>query len=81
MIGNPKILQTAVSNQVQIDDDNLDMSNLKEYADEKLCVSKIIIVFTSDRGENTVGKGDNAGKQHFLLFLPIVFKGLLFFEC
>ena len=32
------------------------------------------IIFVFDRVENTVGKGGNAGYQHFLPF-PCVFKG------
>ena len=40
--------------------------------DDKLNVPKMVIsVF--DRDENIVGKGENAGNQHFLLF-PHVFK-------
>ena len=35
--------------------------------DVKLKVVKMII-FVFDRVENTVGKGENAGYQHFLLF-------------
>ena len=50
----------------------LNWSNLKEFADDKL-LKIIFLVF--DRVENTVGKGENAGYQHFLLFLS-VFKGL-----
>ena len=41
----------------------LDMIKLKAFADEKLNV----LIF--DREANTVGKGENAGYQHFLLFL------------
>ena len=45
----------------------LDWSKLKAFADEKLKVAKIMIpVF--DSVENNVGKGENAGYQHFLLF-------------
>ena len=43
------------------------LDNLKRFADNKLDVAKIILsVF--DRIENTVGKWDNAGYKHFLLF-------------
>ena len=45
----------------------LDVSKLKAVADDKLRVSKITISLF-DSVENTVGKGENAGFQHFLLF-------------
>ena len=42
-------------------------SKLKAFADVKSNVAKLMIsVF--NRVENTVGKGENAGYQHFLLF-------------
>ena len=41
----------------------LDPSKLKAFADEKFKVMKFIL----ERVEN-VGKGENAGYQHFLLF-------------
>ena len=46
----------------------LDMTKLKAFADDKLNVATIMISLF-DRVENTVGKGENAGYQHFLLFL------------
>ena len=50
------------------DDKILDWSKLEAFADDKLNVAKITIsVFESV--ENIVGKGENAGYQHFLLFL------------
>ena len=49
------------------DDTILDWSKLKEFADDKIKVLKIII-FVFDRVENTVGNRENAGYQHFLLF-------------
>ena len=45
----------------------LDMTKLKAFADNKLNVAKINISLC-DRVENTVGKEENAGYQHFLLF-------------
>ena len=45
----------------------LDLTKLKSFADNKLKVAKITI-FLFDRAENTGGKGENAGYQHFLLF-------------
>ena len=47
----------------------LDFSKLKAFADDKIRVSV--------REENIVGKGENAGYQHFLLFPNNVFKSLL----
>ena len=46
----------------------LDVTKLKAFADNKINVAQMMIpVF--DRVENIVGKGENAGYQHFLLFL------------
>ena len=45
----------------------LGWTNLKAFADVKLTVAKKMISLT-DRVENIVGKGENAGYQHFLLF-------------
>ena len=45
----------------------LDRTKLKAFADDKLNVTKMTIS-SFDRVENTVGKGENAGNQHFLLF-------------
>ena len=45
----------------------LDWSKLKVFADNKIKVLKMMI-FVFDRVENTVGKGENVGYQHFLLF-------------
>ena len=50
----------------------LDLSKLEAFADEKLKVTKIMKLLF-DRVENIVGKGENAGYQHFLLF-PICFQ-------
>ena len=46
----------------------LDVTKLKAFADDKLNVTTMTI-FLFDRAENTVGKVENAGYQHFLLFL------------
>ena len=48
-------------------DKNLDWSKLKALADDKIKVLKMII-FVFDSVENILGKGENAGYQHFLLF-------------
>ena len=45
----------------------LDPSKLKAFSDDKIKVPKTTI-FVFDRVENIVGKGENAGYQHFLLF-------------
>ena len=44
----------------------LDVTKLKAFADDKIHVAQMISDF--DRVENIVGKGENAGYQHFLLF-------------
>ena len=50
-----------------LQNDVLDWHKFKAFADDKLNVAKIMnSVF--DRIENIVGKGENAGYQHFLLF-------------
>ena len=45
----------------------LNMTKLKAFADEKSKLAKMMISLF-DRLENTVGKGENAGYQHFLFF-------------
>ena len=49
-------------------------STLKAFADDKLNVDKMAMSLL-DRLENTVGKGENAGYQHFF-FSHSVFQGL-----
>ena len=46
----------------------LDWSKLKTFADDKTNVKKKFKLCLG-RVENIVGKGENAGYQHFLLFL------------
>ena len=53
------------------------MSKLKTFADDILNVAKMTNSLC-DRVENTVGKGENAGYQHFLLF-PQCFSKPFFF--
>ena len=48
-------------------DKSFDVTNLKAFADDKFIVAKMTISLFY-RIENTVGKGENAGYQHFLLF-------------
>ena len=45
----------------------LDWSKLKAFAEDKIKVTEKL-KFVLGRVENTVGKGENAGYQHFLLF-------------
>ena len=45
----------------------LDQSKLKAFADDKIDFVEMMI-YILDMVENTVGKGENAGYQHFLLF-------------
>ena len=45
----------------------LDVTKLKAFADNKLNMTKTMISLF-ERVENSVGKGENAGYQHFLLF-------------
>ena len=48
---------------------------MKAFADNKLIVTQVMISFI-EWEENTLGKGENAGYQHFLLF-PVFSKVLL----
>ena len=50
------------------------LSKMKAFADYGMNVAKMMI-YLFDRAENIVGKGENAGYQHFLLF-PQFSKGL-----
>ena len=45
----------------------LALSKFKAFVDNNFNVAQIMHFFF-DRLENTVGKGENAGYQHFLLF-------------
>ena len=47
--------------------ESLDVTKLKAFADDKIKVAKMRISFFQ-RVENSVGKGENVGYQHFLLF-------------
>ena len=46
---------------------NLTRSELKAFTGEKLNIN-IMMISVFDRVDNIVGKGENAGTQHFLLF-------------
>ena len=56
-----KLLNSLPNNKI------LDETKLSAHADDKLNVAKMMISLF-DGVENTVGKGENAGYQHFLLF-------------
>ena len=58
------------------DDKILDQSKLEAFADDKINVTKKL-KFVMGRVENIVGKGENAGDEHFLLF-PQCFQKLSF---
>ena len=45
----------------------LDLSKLEAFAEDKFVTAKMVIS-VSNRVKNVVGKGENAGYQHFLLF-------------
>ena len=49
----------------------LDMTKLNAFADDRINVAQVIIS-AFDRLENIVGKGENAGYKHFLLFSTMV---------
>ena len=51
----------------------LDMTESKAFADDKLNVTRVTISLL-ERVEDTVGKGENAGYQRFLLFQPVFSK-------
>ena len=61
-----RIDRSDILNPLQ-NDKIINMTNLKAFADDKLDVATMNISLF-DRVENTVGKGKNAGYQHFLLF-------------
>ena len=61
MLVYPYITNSLPNNKI------LDMTKLKAFADDKLIIAEMTD-FLFDRAENTVGKGENAGLQHFLIF-------------
>ena len=56
----------------------LDLSKFKAFADDKLITAQNV-KFVHGRVENIVGKGENAGYQHFLLF-PQCFQKLSYLQ-
>ena len=65
----PKICNSFLNDKI------LDKSKLKAFPDDNLNIDKMTTFFF-DRVENTVGKGENAGYQHFLLFFFFCGEGL-----
>ena len=61
----------CVTNSIP-NDKILDCSKLKAFVDDKIEVLKMMI-FVFDRVKNIVGKGENAGFQHFFSFSYNVF--------
>ena len=55
----------------------MELTKLKAFAYDKLKIAKMMISLL-DWVENTVGKVENAGYQHFLIF-PTVFSKAFFF--
>ena len=51
----------------------MEVTKLKAFADDKLNIIKMAISLL-DRVENSVGEGENAGFQQFLLFPPCLSK-------
>ena len=62
----PLILFLSIFNS-RPNDKILDQSKLKDLVDDKINLTEKLN-FTFGRVENIVGKGENAGNQHFLHF-------------
>ena len=79
-----KIIFKMASNTIQSinhfpSDKILALTKLKAFADNKIIIVIQKLKFVLGRVENIVGKGENAGYQHFLLF-PQCFLKLSFPE-
>ena len=68
----PEIINSLANDNV------LAVTKLKAFADDKFNIGKMKISLF-DRVENIVGKGENAGYQHFFLF-PNVFSRATFYR-
>ena len=55
------------TDQLFINNKTLNQSKFKTFADDKIIMTQKL-KFVLGKVENTVGKGENAGYQHFLLF-------------
>ena len=67
-VWSANILPTYLNFNPLPNDKILDWSKLKAFADYKIRLAKMMIFFL-ERVKNIVGKEENAGYQHFLLFL------------
>ena len=71
--GCHEILHKTALNAIQsifnplLNDIILNKTRLKAFADDKLIVA-VMMISLCDRVINTVGKGENAGDEHYLLF-------------
>ena len=75
---NYHILELLLFTHVDLTGDtSLDLPKLKAFADDKFLM--LLKRFIFYREENIVGKGENAGYQHFLLF-PQYFQKAFFFR-
>ena len=63
----PLRCETAIKVNFLPSDKIVDWSNLKASADDKTCVTEKLN-FVLGTVEKIMGKGENAGYQHFLLF-------------
>ena len=59
--------RTTAQLQYLPNDKVLNRSKLKAFADDKINVNEVLKI-SFGRVENIVGRGENAGYQHFLLF-------------
>ena len=65
--GSAKIIQKSLTLKSLPNDNFLDLTKLKAFADDELNFPEMMISLF-DRVENTAGKGENVGNQPFLLF-------------
>ena len=79
MINKEKIKDKITHLTLLSNNNFLDWTKFKAFADDKLNVAKIV-TYAFDGIENIVGKGENACYKHFLLFLRC-FKRLLSYGC
>ena len=76
-LGRQRSLDCSLPLYYLPDDKIVDWSKLKGFADNKIDVNGIL-KFGLGRVENIVGKGENAGYQHFLLFPKMFSKAFSF---
>ena len=73
MISSHRLTWIHTSNSLP-NDKFLDCSKLKTFADDKINLAEKL-KFVSGKVENIVGKGENAGYQHFSPFSTMFSKG------